>query len=83
MIETEKRTVKDFLVQLEVLHGGLWRTCVRYNYAHSHPHIDLLYADGRKRKKWLNQRDLGRLIDKAQKDLSQNFDRYVEEMGYA
>ena len=82
MVETEKGAVKDFLVQLEVLQGGVWKECVRYNYAHSCPHIDFLYADGRVRKKWLSDIDLGKLIDRAQKDLSENFDKYLGQMGY-
>ncbi len=82
MVEAEKGVVKDFLVQLEVLYRDRWKVCVRYNYAHGRPHIDLLYSDGRKRKKWLGGGDLGRLIDRAQKDLSENFDRYLGQMGY-
>jgi len=58
------------------------RICIRYNYVHGRPHIDLLYADGSKRKEWLGDLDLGRLIDRAQKDLSENFDRYLGQMGY-
>ena len=82
MIETQKGIVKDFLVQLEVLYLGAWRACIRYNYAHGRPHIDFLYADGRRRKRWLSDVDLSRLIDTAQKDLSENFDMYVGQMGY-
>ena len=82
MVETDKGVAKDFLVQLEVLHQGEWRACIRYNYAHGRPHIDFLYANGRKRKEWLGDLDLGRLIDRAQKDLSVNFDSYLGQMGY-
>lgn len=82
MVETEKGVVKNFLVQLEALHERAWRVCIRYNYAHGRPHIDLLYADSRKRKKWLRDVDLGGLIDRAQKDLSENFDTYLGQMGY-
>lgn len=82
MLETDKGIVTNFLVQLEVLYRSTWRACVRYNYAHGRAHVDFLHADGRKRKKWLADMDLGRLIDRAQKDLSENFDRYIEQMGY-
>lgn len=82
MIETIRGVVTDFLVQLEVIHRAAWRACVRYNYAHGRPHIDFLYADSTKKKKWLDDTELDSLIDRAQKDLSENFNRYLEQMGY-
>lgn len=82
MIETEKGRVEDFLVQLELLYRGRWRACIRYNYAHGRPHSDLLYPGGQKKKEWLGQLDLGSLIHRAQKDLSENFDTYLHQMGY-
>ena len=80
-VETEKGKVKDMLVQLEVNDVG-WKPAIRYNFAHGRPHMDIIPKKGKKRKIWLEGRELEDILTFAEIDLRSNWRRYLKECGY-
>lgn len=80
-LEVRKNRVVNLVVQLETFLGD-WVPVVRYNYAHGFPHRDLLFADGRKLKEPVEDRDLGRIATRAIEDLKKNWLAYLRRCGY-
>ena len=79
-IETGK--VVDFAVQLEVKVVDKWFAVVRYNYAHGYPHMDMIYADGRRVKNPL-QGHLRQIVNYAIKDIREHWKEYLRRCGYS
>ena len=52
--ETEKESVTNFVVQLEVSVQDEWIVVIRYDCSHGFPHVDQYDIMGNKKKKTLN-----------------------------
>ena len=80
-IEIEKGEVVDMMVQLEVKETK-WKPAIRYNFAHGKPHMDIMPKKGKKKKIWLEGRDLNEILTYAEIDIRSNWKRYLRECGY-
>jgi len=45
-VRKEKKKVLDYVINLEVLHDGKWKECVRYDARHEGPHCDVYNLNG-------------------------------------
>ncbi len=80
-VETDKGQVVDMMVQLEVKEKK-WKPAIRYNFAHGKPHMDIIPKTGKKKKIWLEGRDLNEILTYAEIDMRSNWKRYLKECGY-
>lgn len=73
------KRVTQLLVQLEVIHEGLWKPVRRYDDAHGQPHLDILDTTGRiRRKVWL-ECTRNEAVTMTLKDFDENWVQYVAE----
>jgi len=73
--QVQRRRVRAFTVQLEVLVKDQWKPVVRYDTAHSFAHRDLYTKDGRQFKTPLGM-DFNQARTFAQKDILVNWQEY-------
>ena len=77
-ISTTKGKVRCFVVQLESLIDGEWKTVVRYDNAHGFVHRDVMDAKGREKGKDILLLDVGSSIAFAEQDLVDRWEWYVD-----
>jgi hypothetical protein len=75
---SDKGVIAGFIVQYEILHDGKWLPVVRYDSAHGFAHKDLMRPDGRKEKILIGAMDFNEALTMADKDISENWERYRE-----
>lgn len=70
----------EFLVQLELRVGDVWKPAARYDNAHGFAHRDILDANGGLvKKKALKLGTLAEALEFAERDLSDRAEWYAEE----
>ena len=73
--KTERGTVVDFVVQLEVNVGGIWQPVIRYDCAHDFSHIDRYNIHGEQEKETL-QLSYAESLTLADDDIDLNWETY-------
>ena len=74
--EIERGRILGFLVQLECLFSGDWRPILRYDTAHDFAHRDLLRPSGEAEKTRLDTQDFNEALTLAEKDITENWQKY-------
>ena len=78
-IRTRKGKITEFLVQLELTVGGVWKPIVRYDNSHDFAHRDLIDPKGNEiEKKALKLGTLDEVLEFAEQDLNDRAEWYVE-----
>ena len=77
-IDTEQGKVVNFVAQYETWLDGKWRAVVRYDFAHSFFHRDLMNPDGEQEKTPIDIQDRGQALDYSKNDLISNWQQYLE-----
>ena len=78
------KRIRQFTVQLEIYHQGIWQPVVRYDNAHGFCHRDVLHPDGSQDKTSVFVGDVNQTFTFAIEDLRANWqvhrDRYLREI---
>ena len=75
--KTEKGRVIDFVVQLEVSVGGIWKPIIRYDCAHDFAHADRYNISGEVVKEELHL-SYAESLTLADEDINSNWEYYTE-----
>jgi len=75
--KTDKGKVVDFLVQLEVKVGGLWKPVIRYDCAHDFAHADRYNIRGETLKEELHL-SYDECLTLADEDINFNWESYAD-----
>jgi len=75
--KTDKGKVVDFIVQLEVKVGGIWKPVIRYDCAHDFAHVDRYNISGETLKEELHL-SYAEGLTLADEDINLNWDSYKE-----
>jgi hypothetical protein len=73
--KTERGTVIDFIVQLEVKINEAWRPVIRYDCAHDFSHVDRYNTDGQQEKERL-QLPYDEALTLADEDIDLHWETY-------
>jgi len=73
--ETHKGNVVAFMVQLEVLHDGVWKTALRYDSAHGFSHLDRYNLNGEQSKESLDWA-FEETLTYADVDINEHWEKY-------
>jgi hypothetical protein len=76
--KTDKGKVVDFVVQLEVKVGGLWRPVIRYDCTHDFAHVDRYNISGETLKEDLHL-SYDECLTLADEDINFNWESYAEK----
>jgi hypothetical protein len=76
--KTESGKITIFAVQLEIKHGGNWKTVLRYDCSHNFAHKDSynLKGDTKKINLYMNYKDA---LTFADDDINENWQLYKEK----
>ena len=72
----DRGKVRGFVIQYEFFTKNKWIPVVRYDTAHGYAHKDLINPNGSKEKILLGKVDLNEALSLADKDISENWERY-------
>ena len=75
---TKAGMVAEFVVQLEIKTGGIWKEVIRYDCAHDYTHKDCYNIKGQCRKINL-YRDYEDALTLADDDINENWEIYREK----
>jgi hypothetical protein len=76
--EPEKGKVTHFVVQLEVMFEGEWKTVIRYDCSHGFSHVDKYDIKGNKTKTMLNL-SFESALTYGDWDINKNWLKYKQE----
>ncbi|MCL4479595.1 MAG: hypothetical protein M1381_10965 [Deltaproteobacteria bacterium] len=74
----EKGKIIGFVVQYEMLYKDKWVPVIRYDTAHGFVHKDLINPDGSKEKIFIGGADLNEVMNIADKDINENWEKYKD-----
>ena len=73
---TDKRAVKEFIIQYEANIDGEWREIVRYDTAHGRAHKDVLHPDSAQTKEEFPYYTQAEVLMLGQNDIRRNWKKY-------
>jgi hypothetical protein len=70
-------TEKEFMVQLEIQHQGVWKTVLCYDTSHGFSHVDRYNNKGQQKKDSLDM-SFEEALTYADLDINENWEKYKE-----